>query len=286
MPLVMVLKGKYAAEIKASILILSLFALVYLFFSLGLFARKKPISREVLYEKRTLKFEHGPHGIARESEKYLWISFPSNGTISRLSVEDGKIDLSIPSPVKSPWGLGYFGGNLWIVDVSTSELYCFSLENFTLIDEIDGNWTYPSAITITEEGVLWLSSLDQMRIYKIDLAYRKVVGSIKLFGVFGLDYKDGFLWTTSCDMKIRKIDPSSGKVLETFFSPGRLPTGICWTNNSLWVGDKSGFLKELEIVEGRYKLLYTDPPGWLYVLLLIAFLPILLSVGSKARRYS
>ncbi len=273
--------SKYSAEIKASILILTIFGLICLSFYLGLFVVKRPISREILEEKRSFFFEHGPHGITRESDEYIWISFPSNGTISRFNLRSEEIDLSMKSPVESPWGLAYSEGNLWIADVSTGNLYCFSLLNHTLIDAIKGNWTYPSGITISGEK-LWLSSLDQMKIFEINLSSKRVIRTIRFSGVFGLDFKEGFLWVATSDMRIKKIDPTNGKVLETFYSPGRLPTGICWIGDSLWVGDKGGSLKELQVIEGRYELIYTKPPSWLYVLLFIAFLPIFLSLMRKA----
>ncbi len=278
------MRSKYAAEIKATIVVLIIFGLVNLLFYLGFFTVRKPISREILIERRTVLFEHSPYGLTTESGAYIWISFPSNGTISRFNIKTGEIDLSIESPVKSPWGLGYIEESLWVSDVSTGKLYRFSLLNFTLMECIEGNWTYPAGLTITDKGTLWLSSLDQMKIFEINLSTGEVVRSVRFFGVFGLDFKDDFLWVTSSDMRIRKIDPTTGEVLETFYSPERLPTGICWASNSLWVGDKSGSLKELQIAEGRYKLLYTKPPSWLYVLLLIAFLPIVLSFGRKMGR--
>ncbi|RLG54644.1 MAG: hypothetical protein DRO00_00610 [Thermoproteota archaeon] len=278
------MKSKYSAEIKASIIIIAIFGLIHILFYLGVFTVKRPISKEVLLEKRTVLFKHSPYGITRESEEYIWISFPSNGTISRFNIETGKIDFSLGSPVKSPWGLGYVEKSLWIAEVGTGKLYRLSLSNFTIIDCIEGNWTYPAGLTVTDRNTLWLSSLDQMKVFEINLSSGEIVGVVRVFGVFGLDFKNDSLWVSSSDMRIRRIDPTTGEVLETFYSPGRLPTGICWVGSSLWVGDKSGSLKELLIAEGRYKLLYTKPPSWLYVLLFIAFLPIVLSSWSKIGR--
>jgi len=183
----------------------------------------------------------------------------------------------LPAPGSDPAGIAYDGAFLWVGDLTTKLIYKVRLTDGAVLDSFAAPATpvLPNGIVIGPldpagtpgglawgEGSLWVASLSDGRIYKInpyvprtDPAHVQLVLENQNYTPNGLTYGAGYLWTTDLTTGlIYQILPSSGAVVATLQIPGTganrlsaspsiapqaiitdLPTGIAWSNGMLWV---------------------------------------------------
>lgn len=97
-----------------------------------------------------------------------------------------------------------------------------------------------------EGEVLWASDAGRSsskRVYRIDLASRKVVGSIPSTGwYYGLAWKDGHLWAMdrSGPSRMLELDPADGRVLSSLPAPSGDCYGLEYDGEHFWVSCDAG----------------------------------------------
>lgn len=184
---------------------------------------------------------------------------------------------TLPAPGSDPAGIAYDGAFLWVGDLTSRLIYKVRATNGAVLGSFAAPSTpsLPNAIIIGPtdpagipgglawgEGALWVASLSDGRIYKINPYVPRTDASHVLnvldnpaYTPNGLAYGGGYLWTTDLNTGlIYQLLPSTGAVVGTHQIPGvgtnalsdppqssplaivtDLPTGIAWHNGMLWV---------------------------------------------------
>ncbi|MBN1858913.1 PKD domain-containing protein [Candidatus Bipolaricaulota bacterium] len=207
-----------------------------------------------------------------------------DGAVTATSIDitvEGTV-ATLPGPGSDPAGIAYDGAFLWVGDVTTQLVYKVRSTDGAVLDSFAAPATpvLPNGIVIGPsdpagtpgglawgEGALWVASLSDGRIYKLN-PYVPRTNPSHILAVIenavytpnGLAYGGGYLWTTDLSTGlIYQLLPSSGAVVGVLQIPGvgpnaaslsssispqaivtDLPTGIAWRDGVLWVvsGDR------------------------------------------------
>ncbi len=198
----------------------------------------------------------------------LWILGSSDyktDTIHQINPNNGSLINSYQLPIPDHcWsqGLDYDsvspgGPYFWVsIDSPFGLIYKISKEDFKIEKKYYPPDNYPEAITIYNDS-LWITGRQYNILYVLDLSSEKYASIFSFKAVaYGSDISkdvDGnlFLWMIDWDYsngkygknkKIHKINPYTGKIIQSYKSPSPWPFGVCWENESpggpyLWLCD-------------------------------------------------
>ena len=62
-------------------------------------------------------------------------------------------------------------------------------------------------------------------------------------------------------MKIYKLDPSTGRIVDSLSTPGGFPKGLAWDGSHLWLVDMVSGLYRIEPKTGKIVAFYELLPG-------------------------
>jgi hypothetical protein len=145
-----------------------------------------------------------------------------------------KIVNSFPSPTKTPYGLTYGGGILYLCDNVTMMIYRMNantgsvMSSFIPSPKPSGRYMYGLAYS---SGYLWANTGDPTRLYKMVPASGSVVTSYTVSAISageGIAADASYVYfanNSSTDYYIYKFSPSSGTVVKSW-TGGKYPSGM------------------------------------------------------------
>jgi hypothetical protein len=157
------------------------------------------------------------------------------------SMEDLVIVDSFPLPTHYAHGLAWDGHVIWVSEAFATDLWEINPSNGSIINR----YTNPvvDARDLAFDGTnLWVvqwSSGPPYHIYKLDasLLVELTLEVATSSAPEGLTWADGFLWLTTHDGPIYKVDPADGSIISTIGSiAAGEPHGAAWDGEHLWIG--------------------------------------------------
>jgi len=224
--------------------------IVFVFILASLINQINPVSGKVVKSFDAPNW--GSTGIAYDG-KYLWLSSWRSDEIFMIDPINENVVKSFSSQSSgSPVGLAWDGNYLWVAGIEAGG---FGENGIYKIDPITGKVIKSFSVSgrpadITWDGkYLWVSIEFQGIIKKID----PVDGSISSFYPTilrdsyprGLAWDGKYLWfglqrASGLPNRICKIDPISGKIIESFESPSSDLSGLAWDGKYLWLSGDNG----------------------------------------------
>jgi hypothetical protein len=150
-------------------------------------------------------------------------------------------------------------GYIWVADSANRRILKVTPQG-DIVRKINITSLYPEDLTYDGE-YLWAADSKRRKIFKLNTVDGSVVAEylspVNIPTALAWDGKyliiagikdSNFLKTTSENVKIVKLDPQSGKVVETVLIPEHFgkplnelsfPTGMTWINDKIWVADKN-----------------------------------------------
>ena len=277
--------SKYGGEIKAFVAVSLVFIAIYLSFTLGLFARKTPLSEMIVnVTSRLGPFPSSPYGVAY-GDGLIWVSLPKEGEILALT-EDGKVVRRIKVTNASPTGVAWGEGKLWVLDAREGRVLVVDPQSQQVVDEMCRELVYPTAITYWS-GLLYVYDSYFQEMIAFNPSLRNVVWRTKYPVTIGLAASEEGLWALLAkDYSIVLLSWSDiSRVKRRYYSPTPAPYGLDWGDRSLWICDISSCeVLRLDPYARMYRVVGSKPPSWLAFAYAISLIPIALSALSKIGR--
>lgn len=191
-------------------------------------------------------------------------SIPVKG--SNLSDALADSGLATPAPGPKPVGLAWGDSRLWVSDAQQQRIYAINAQTGRVIFSM----LYSDAATPRglewENGALWVADQDSQRLYKVipGRTGARTVSTLAAPGQdsapCGLAYGDGALWVShGCLARdnhdvIYKIDPRTGKILDSFPAPGAQPEDLAFGGGMLWnVDGATGVIYKIDPDSGKVR---------------------------------
>lgn len=145
---------------------------------------------------------------------FIWIADAANKRILKITPQ-GEVVKKLALTSIYPEDMAFNGNHLWIVDSKRKKIYEISTEDGSTLSEYLSAVPIPTAIT-------WDG---------------------KYFVIAGINFNRPS--TSSDNVKIVKLDPITGKVVEEVIPPRYIsfPAGMVWIDGKLWISDRnSGYV--------------------------------------------
>ncbi|MHC4638639.1 MAG: lamin tail domain-containing protein, partial [Planctomycetota bacterium] len=165
------------------------------------------------------------HGLAWDGAA-IWVSEAFVTDLWEINPSDGSVISQYNNPVDNARGLAFDGTNLWVAQWSPGPPYSiYKLDNSLSVD-----LKLEVATSSAPEGLTWA---------------------------------DGFLWLTTHDGPIYKIDPGNGQILKTVNPiPGEEPHGAAWDGQNLWIHTQGSDKIYKMSTDGLILEKYDSPVDW------------------------
>ena len=173
-------------------------------------------------------------GIAA-SKNAIW--YPTDkGTLARIDPKTNKVVAEVSLPTGSFSAEVSADGSVWVTSTEKSLLVRVDPTTNKVVAEIPVG-DKPRFLA-TGAGAVWTYDQGKGTITRVDIATNKVAATIEagLPGGGGeIDYADGFVWVTSFEHPITKIDVKTNKVVGQWSGPGgdaiQALNGWVWLSN-------------------------------------------------------
>jgi YVTN family beta-propeller protein len=187
----------------------------------------------------TIPVGTGPGGIA-VTPAGVWVANHRGVSLSRIDPATNHVVATVPLR-SEPGDLAFAGGSVWLSELDPDRPGYYDLER---LDPSTGTITartpVPGHILFgTDGGSLWLESIDENKIYPVDLATNQLGQpfTATISPVLGVGL--GAVWTASGGLV--RYDPLTGKATRRwrFANSGGLAVGY----DSVWIGSTGGLLR-------------------------------------------
>lgn len=175
----------------------------------------------------------------------IWVSIPTERSISRIDVSTGRI---VDSPTLldfEPREIAYGEGAVWVVSTDRTSLARIDPQTNEVIAAIDLRSfqipTYNLVLIAAGEGAVWIT--DQTMVIQIDPQTNQIVGQPLPAGeeIITVALGHGTFWTGSHDDGIvTRVDPRTHQVVAKI-EVGFSVHGLAVDEESAWVLDEHGF---------------------------------------------
>lgn len=184
--------------------------------------------------------------------QYLWIGGQAEYVIFQISTIDGSVIRTIPTTIRSPYGLTFDGKDLWISDSEKDSIQRINIQNGDIISV----YPSPKSTPTSPKGLAW----DGENVWNND--YGEYNGSyfnnpydstfainsegirVKSFAAFGqgpsaLGFGDGYLFSADTETdQVFIIDAESFSLIDSFpVVGGTHPNGLAWDGDYLWLSN-------------------------------------------------
>jgi outer membrane protein assembly factor BamB len=181
-------------------------------------------------------------------------------------------ELATPAPGPKPVGLAWGDGRLWVSDAQQQRIYAIDAQTGRVrLSMLYSEATTPRGLE-WENGALWIADQASRRLYKVipGRTGARTVSTLAAPGSdsapCGLAYGDGALWVShGCLAQddhdlIYKINPRTGRVLDSFPAPGQQPEDLAFGGGMLWnVDGATGVIYKIEPASGKVRGVATIP---------------------------
>jgi len=173
-------------------------------------------------------------GLAAGAES-IWIITDKKGTLARLDPATNKTVAEIQVAPGS-YTVAFGEGAVWVTGTETNVLTRVDPQRNLVVETIRVGKA-PRFLTVGR-GFVWTLNQAQGNVSKIDAKTNRVVATIDV-GVPGpggeIAYGEGYVWATTFEFPISRIDPSTDKVVQQFKGDGgdsiRVGLGSVWLSN-------------------------------------------------------
>ncbi len=196
--------------------------------------------------------------------EHLWIGNQDDYILYQISTVDGSIIKTIPTTVRSPYGMTFDGNYLWVCDTENDNIQ----QVHTLDGNAVGNYPTPKSEPSNAAGLAW----DGTKIWSNDYGFwggdfllhesdstfsmspdgSNIQGQPSIGqGPTGLGFAGGYLVSADSHTdQIFIIDPSTFAPIDSFPSIGGThPNGITWDGTHLWLSNNESDLIYQVLVE-------------------------------------
>jgi outer membrane protein assembly factor BamB len=176
----------------------------------------KTSDAEVLREYGPFEGIESVHGVTYDGQ-HVW--FGSDNGVNALDPESGKIDRKIAVPAHA--GTAFDGRHLF--QIADSRIQKIDPETGRVVATLPAPGNGGDSGLAWAEGALWVGEYRERKIHQIDPETGKILRTINSNRfVTGVTWADGDLWHGTWEndeSELRRVDPSSGEVLESLALP-------------------------------------------------------------------
>jgi streptogramin lyase len=184
-----------------------------------------------------------PNGLAWDGNNLWMSSYISQSGIYKLDPADGTVLHKCTPPVawhEGYGGLAFDGTYLWQADAYGGGIYQLDPTDCSIVHTIPSPGNSPSDLAWDGQN-LWVLSYPEQKMFKLDPTDGSIVdifyapSEIGQAQLAGLTYDGRFLWLSTSNYDLLKIDPSTGQVISSLLTTISRPDGLAWDGSYLWV---------------------------------------------------
>jgi len=201
--------------------------------------QKPPIRAAVVVAELTLEGVAKINGVTYDG-RYVWIADGTGGGLAAVDPRAGVVVRRLPD-VAAPAGTAFDGAHLY--QIAGELIHKIDPATGATVATLPVPGGAPASGLGSADGALWVGQGKLQRIVKIDAVTGEVLKTITSDRfVTGVTWVDEELWHGTLGEsaeELRRVDPSSGEVLERILLPeGIHPSGLeADDEGRLWFGD-------------------------------------------------